>query len=116
MGATYKSTTNLSKIDAYIEILEDLNVYYTIENTTTVNIYQGWFDNVDYTLRKLQFNRYIVLEKIIREHHELNDTIISEKFYKEAPEDWKYEIVKEYPKYEYECDVNINESDEDVPF
>ena len=91
-----KNTIRSSDIDSIIEVLKELKVEYKEEKIGDVT---GFGLNDDYSntdkhvIRKLTYNDYVVLEKIVRTTDcDSNDVIVSKKFKKDkVPKKWKIE-------------------------
>jgi hypothetical protein len=118
MSADYQNTKNKSKVDAYIEILEDLKVSYNIVLKVKISIPYGMLGEKNYNLRKLVFENYVVYEKIIRNSSYpcIDDEILSFKFKKEEdPLNWQWEETKVWNE-ETESGEEEYEEYNDIPW
>lgn len=93
-----KNTVDCSRLDTYKAILDELGLPYELTVKIAVRG-MGLNDDEDtvYELRRLQYNNFVILERMERTSDcDTDDVITSTQFLLEdEPKDWQYEIMEE---------------------
>ena len=105
-----KNTISMSEIDSIMGVLKEMNIDFKCEEIGKVRgcgLNDYWNCGPDeekyYSLRKLAYDNFIILEQIIRANDcDIDDIITSSKFDKDKePSDWEIEIVEEEDEDDY---------------
>ncbi len=97
-----KNTTNLSRIDTIIEVLEELHISHSVEQLGKVlarGVNDDHANRETYTMRELRYKDFIVLERMSRSSDcDIDDVILSFKYdipyFEKMMQDDKWEIEK----------------------
>jgi len=89
-----KNTINLSNLDAVVETLVDLGVDYEVSVLREFNgcgLNDDYLDTTPYKLRRLQYDKKVILEKAVLDSDcDTDDLITSHKFeLDKEPLDWQ---------------------------
>ena len=103
-----KNTISMSEIDSTMGVLKDLNVDFRCEEIRKVRGYglndylMNEFGKTQYSLRRLTYDNFVILEQIIRDSDcDIDDIIVSSKFTRDKePDDWKIEIKENDKNYD----------------
>ena len=99
-----KNTFNISEIDSIIKVLKEISIDFRCEEIGKVrgrglndDYYCGTDEEKYYSLRKLYYNNFVVLEQMIRNSDcDIDDVITSFKFDKDKePVNWKIEVIED---------------------